>query len=386
MKLQKHSHPAEEQAAAGQAEAAAPAPEEKPAEPAAEQAETAPGSPDLSAEEKGLIRKWRWAAVRHWLGLLLRLIIALLCALVLLLQGAFLGPSRTVCNMLTLSMLESSALKFVPGLFLRDEVVEEIVLSNAVVEPEAEVDSSMILIPDAAETEADSPREIELIPLSGPTYRGYLMIVPDPSQVFLGVVSKSFTGVGMRLDQLVAKYDALGGVNASAFQDPNGMGNGGNPIGTVIAEGELLRFDYNYPIAAFDENDVLHVGRFTMAEIKELGLRDGAGWGPVLIVNGVPANITDTPSGLNPRTAIGQRADGAVLLVVLDGRHAGSLGGTYADLIAILMEHGAVNACNLDGGYSSCMIYEGERISDITTIENSRNVPTAFLIRKEGSK
>ena len=62
-------------------------------------------------------------------------------------------------------------------------------------------------------------------------------------------------------------------------------------------------------------------------------------------------------SGWNPRTAIGQRADGAVIFVCIDGRQAGSVGGTYADVINIMQEYGAINACNMDGGSSTVMMY-----------------------------
>ena len=78
----------------------------------------------------------------------------------------------------------------------------------------------------------------------------------------------------------------------------------------------------------------------------------------MLIVNGeVNLEAYNNKSGFNPRTAIGQRADGAVIFVCIDGRQAGSLGGTYADIINIMQEYGAVNACNMDGGSSSVMMY-----------------------------
>jgi len=103
-----------------------------------------------------------------------------------------------------------------------------------------------------------------------------------------------------------------------------------------------------------------------------------------LIVNGVPADIgSSSKTGLNPRTAIGQRADGAVLLLVVDGRHPSSIGAGYADLIEVLLKHGAVNACNLDGGTSSIMYYQGQRISSIENISFSRSIPTAFLVKQE---
>ena len=59
----------------------------------------------------------------------------------------------------------------------------------------------------------------------------------------------------------------------------------------------------------------------------------------------------------NPRTAVGQRKDGAVVFVCIDGRQAGSAGGTYKDVIDIMIEYGVVNACNMDGGSSSIMFY-----------------------------
>ena len=65
----------------------------------------------------------------------------------------------------------------------------------------------------------------------------------------------------------------------------------------------------------------------------------------------------NSESGYNPRTAIGQRADGVVIFVCIDGRQTSSLGGTYKDLINIMYEYGAVNACNMDGGSSSVMLY-----------------------------
>ena len=46
-----------------------------------------------------------------------------------------------------------------------------------------------------------------------------------------------------------------------------------------------------------------------------------------------------------------------MIFVCIDGRQAGSPGGTYADVIDIMTEYGAVNACNLDGGSSSIMMY-----------------------------
>jgi exopolysaccharide biosynthesis protein len=89
---------------------------------------------------------------------------------------------------------------------------------------------------------------------------------------------------------------------------------------------------------------------------------------------------------VNPRTAIGQRSDGAVLLLVIDGRQVSSLGATYLDVAEVMLSYGAVNACNLDGGSSSVMWYGGKYINSPCTVVGIRPVPTTFLVLKEGDK
>ena len=104
-------------------------------------------------------------------------------------------------------------------------------------------------------------------------------------------------------------------------------------------------------------------------------------FGPLLIVNGQSVNVTGTGGGLNPRTAIGQTADGRVLLLVIDGRQTTSLGATFKDIIEIMFEYGAVNAANLDGGSSTLMMFDGEILNSSASLYGPRQLPTAFLVR-----
>ena len=133
----------------------------------------------------------------------------------------------------------------------------------------------------------------------------------------------------------------------------------------------------------------------TAARAKELNIRDGCCFGPALIINGtINQKAYSANSGFNPRTAIGQRADGAVIFVCIDGRQVGSPGGTYADIINIMVEFGAVNACNMDGGSSSVMMYRDERglfgdAGAVTMINNysllqsqPRRMPNFWMVRK----
>lgn len=103
-----------------------------------------------------------------------------------------------------------------------------------------------------------------------------------------------------------------------------------------------------------------------------------------LIINNEAREMNGRGSGLNPRTAIGQRADGSVLLFVTDGRgKSGHLGASSGDLIAVMQEFGAVNAANLDGGSSSCMYYDGEYLMTSVTFyysNSSWKLPAGFVV------
>ena len=118
--------------------------------------------------------------------------------------------------------------------------------------------------------------------------------------------------------------------------------------------------------------------------LMENGIRDAASFGPILVMNGeIAGDISG--SGVNPRTAIGQRADGAVLMLAIDGRQTHSIGATYEDVAEIMLDYGAVNAMNLDGGSSTCMYFEGEYVNQCSAYGGRpRPLPTSFLITKEG--
>jgi hypothetical protein len=71
----------------------------------------------------------------------------------------------------------------------------------------------------------------------------------------------------------------------------------------------------------------------------------------------------------------------AVLLLVIDGRQASSLGATYADMITVLMEYKAINAVNMDGGSSSLMYYKGEYLNKGVILTGDRDIPDGFIVR-----
>ena len=75
-------------------------------------------------------------------------------------------------------------------------------------------------------------------------------------------------------------------------------------------------------------------------------------------------NLPYRRQGKNPRTALGQRADGSYVAVVVDGRLSGySEGMTIQELAQYMKDLGCVEAYNLDGGMTSCMYFNGSVIS-----------------------
>ena len=114
-----------------------------------------------------------------------------------------------------------------------------------------------------------------------------------------------------------------------------------------------------------------------------MSFRTHDGLASSLIING-EVQSKNLGGGVNPRTAIGQCADGSVLLLVLDGRSINTLGATMQDVADIMLEYGAVNAGNLDGGSSSVMVYDGELINNCASVTGPRNIPTAFIVLPEG--
>lgn len=211
------------------------------------------------------------------------------------------------------------------------------------------------------------------------------MIVRDPSRIQLGVnvLMDNYKNNGFLVQDYVTAAGAIGGINAGGFDDPNGMGNGSIPQGVVIKDGELVagRLTDWGTIIGFNEKDHLIVGNMTGSQALEWGLTDAVTFGPVLIVDGEAVSITGTGGGLNPRTVIGQAYDGSILLLVIDGRQTTSLGASYEDCVKIMLQYGAMNAANLDGGSSSVMVYENKIVNHIVSMRSDRTVPTAWLVK-----
>lgn len=299
------------------------------------------------------------------------------------------GPSARAQELLTRSLKETSAVGFIPDLFLPGERVAQIMGDQKNVIEETKTDASLVTISATKKraeqedgTYGQEPESgVEFIEITGASYRGIMMVVEDPTRLFIGVPD-AFGDSGLTLEDLIKKYDAAGGINGGGFYDPEGRGTGGTPDGIVITDGKLTwgKETTMSTVIGFDGEGILHVGYMSGKEALSREIQWACSYGPALIINGSP--VSDSlPSGVNPRTAIGQREDGAVLMLVVDGRQITSLGATMEDLMGIMLKYGAVNAANLDGGSSSQMIYNDETLNVNVSVRGPRALPTAFLVR-----
>ena len=306
------------------------------------------------------------------------------------------GPSPTVTEKFCRSMRETSAIRWIPNIFLSEEEVAAFKSESTENDETETVNTSLIHIaPAQTETETESDDGVELISITHGTAKGKLLIVRDPSRIILGVSSAEFDAKipGMQLTALVEKYGGVAGTNAGGFNDENGRGNGGVPQGLVISGGALLhtgKDNETYNVVGFDADHILHVGTMTAEEALAQGITDAVsfrthdGLASSLIING-EVQSKNLGGGVNPRTAVGQCADGSVLLLVLDGRSINTLGATMQDVADIMLEYGAVNAGNLDGGSSSVMVYGGEIVNNCASVTGPRSIPTAFVVLPEGA-
>ncbi len=332
------------------------------------------------------------------LGKLLLVLLETAALLLILLYGALLivtkGPSPAAKKLFVMSVKETSAMGFLADWFLSPEEIAEI--TQVRLEEDIQTDTSLVRLPQetvsAESGQADAWGLVDedgdgiiVERVTGSGYSGFMMIVQDPTRVIMGAVPESFGAKGYTVAEMVEKFDAVAGINAGGFYDPNGTGNGSIPDSMVVFEGKAYYSGTRQGFVGLDSNAILHVGSPTKEDLETMDIQYGVSFGPVLVANGESVLPEDTASGLNPRTAIGQRSDGAILLLVIDGRQVVSLGATLLDLADIMLKYGAVNACNLDGGSSSLMWFGGDYINNCASVIGIRPVPTTFLVLKEGT-
>ena len=301
------------------------------------------------------------------------------------------GPSPALGELFINTMYETRRFRFIPQIFLTENEVAEIRKTEEM-DKSTQSDTSLIHI-SQEETHPNGVDAYGLVDedgdgiifqeVKGNGFMGYMTVILDPTRVFVGK-PENYGGVGLTLEEMVFKYEALGGINAGGFKDDGGAGFGGMPEGLTIIDGVCYNSDMGtaFPIAGLDADGMLHVGYYNYDDCVGLGIVNAVSFGPILISNGEPAPADTLASSVNPRTAIAQRGDGAIIMLVIDGRQVHSIGATYQDMVDMLLSYGAVNAINMDGGSSTVMHYGGVYVNSCSADNGQpRPLPNAFLFK-----
>lgn len=309
------------------------------------------------------------------------------------------GPIDNFRNWLVTTAMTTMNHQYLATWFYSDETIEKILASNKIIEPDSNTDLDIIntsklhtnVYKDKYEKEIlehEKDESYKMIEVNGKGYSGYLVAVYDPSKVKV-TVSKNLGVDGEYLVDMAKREGALVAINGGGFLDENGLGTGALVDGIVIKEGKILnskRYTRAGGLIGLTKDNKLYLGRVSAQEAINLGIRDAVEFGPFLIVNGEASKVVGNGGyGQHPRTVIGQRKDGVILFLVIDGRRVGCMGADMDDLIEIMQRYGAYNAANLDGGNSSALIINNKLINHPINWDNreeTRPIATGFILSK----
>lgn len=297
------------------------------------------------------------------------------------------GPYDNIRKTIVSTIMETRHQYLLTDVFSQDTLDKMFGKSQSVVSQSVE-NTNMIKI------KYKNNNEITRYDIHTDKFDGYLLEIKDPTKI-KAAMTNELGKVGQKTSDMAKEKNAVAAINGGAFLDksPDGRlyaGTGAIPGGFVMSEGEVIYPNFNIEVnhkenvVAFTKDGTLIVGDYSISELKRVNVQEAMCFRPpTLIINGEGQISDKLEGGLNPRTAVGQKEDGTVLFLVIDGRKSiTKIGASLYDIQEILLRNGAVNAGNLDGGYSSTMYYNGEVINSLNSWHGERKVATAFYVKK----
>jgi len=290
--------------------------------------------------------------------------------------------------------------QYLAKIFYSDETINKVLESNRVIEPEGTTDTSLIDIYDNTSNtvvykdkydkqvlEHEDGVIYKYFKVEGYSFDAYMAVIYDPSKI--SVVKTKYMGYnGQYLVDMAKENNAIVAINGGGFVDIEGKSNGGEPRGIIIEDGKIIQSSRNRDkaggVIGFTNDHKLFLGDVSAQQAVDAGVRDAVEFGPFLVVNGKSSFIQGNGGyKIHPRTAIGQRKDGIVLFLVVDGRRVDSIGAGMKDLSDIMVKYGAYNAANLDGGNSSVLVINNKIVNrpiNWSMQEVTRPIATGFIV------
>ena len=276
--------------------------------------------------------------------------------------------------------------------YMSQETINEILGVNKVVEETKEqVTQNIDTDLNKIKVKYTSGNDVSRFDIHTERYNGYVLEIKNPLGVKVAM-TKYIGKMGQKTSEMAEDNNAIAAINGGSFIDQSSdgtlyAGTGAEPGGFVISGGKVIYPKTNIKknnienVIAFTKKGQLIVGDHTLEEMLKLEVQEAMCFRrPNIIINGNPQIKDKTLDGLNPRTAVGQKEDGTVIFVVIDGRKITAPGATLYDMQQIMLDREAINAGSLDGGYSSTMYYKGEVINSPNAWDGERSVATAFYV------
>lgn len=312
------------------------------------------------------------------------------------------GPWDAIRSFYVNTAMKTKDHKYFANIFYSQKTIDKIVSSNYFVEITEKPVLDDIIIDTSPKSHYDNKYDEEVLTRSpgNEDYKiinikvgiskGYLIAIYKPTKVSL-IRAKNFNvgRYGEQVTTMCNRYNASVCINGGGFKDDTGRGSD-IPLGYVIDEGKIVWPSNGWDtrtgnlIGFNDEGKLLLLANSTGTAALEAGMTNGLEFGPFLIVNGKPIEIVGDPWGKSPRVAIGQRKDGVILFLVIDGENYID-GASLQDTVDVLMKYGAYNAANLDGGHSSSLSINGKLYNNPPAVakrQGGRYVVTGFGLLK----
>ena len=309
------------------------------------------------------------------------------------------GPYSGFRDMFVTTAMDTKSHKYLAYILYNEEQIQDVLSKNYLKENNETTDQGQIdfdnedpLVYESIYEEQilkrDKNQLYKVIEFDEKDYHVYLTVIYDASR--LSTVKSRFYGTkGQHLSVMAQENNAIVAVNGGRFADVGGQGNGARASQIFISNGEIIEDagGTRNPVIGISNDNVLTLGYMTANEAINMGIRDAVCFGPFLIVNGKESFTQGNGGyGVNPRTAIGQRKDGIILLLTIDGNGSkyGFRGGaTVIDMINIFKRYGAYNAANLDGGASSVLAINGSVYNNPVAYSSTgeRSLPNAWIVK-----
>lgn len=332
--------------------------------------------PNRMEKNKKVKKKFSWKLLLGFI--VFEIVFTGITAPFLLLYGPFEEAKKTYVG----AAMSTMSNKWLATMFLSDEKINEIIGTNQPAEDLEKQDNSLVEIPKAKD---DTIVQYTLD--NNPKFVGHVLVISDPTRVKVGVSSKLGTE-GETVSEIADHYDAVAAINGGAFTDEANTqkwtSNGGIPVGLLICDGEVKHNDVGnnkVGVAAITKEGRLLAGEYTLAELQKEGVRDAMSFSPVLVRNSKAVPIS-VDQGTAPRTMIGQKSNGSIVLVVLDSKLPGDrIAASLKEAQEVMLTLGCVTATNLDGGKSTTMYYNGEVINNPSYALGERPIASGFIVK-----